>query len=75
MTKEEKSIVQEFALNMKARRDSLGISQEKLAELANLHRTYIGSLERVEKIPSLITVVKIANALHVDISQLINQSR
>ena len=74
MTKEEKQIVQHFAFNMKACREALGISQEKLAELANLHRTYIGSIERVEKIPSLITIVKIANALHVDVSQLINNS-
>jgi transcriptional regulator with XRE-family HTH domain len=74
MTKEEKHIVQQFAFNMKACRESLGISQEKLAELATLHRTYIGSIERAEKIPSLITVIKIANALHVDVSQLTNNS-
>lgn len=74
MTKEEKQIIQQFAFNMKACRESRGMSQEKLAEYADLHRTYIGSIERAEKIPSLITIVKIAKALHVDISQLINNS-
>lgn len=72
MTNEEKQIVLHFSLNMKACRESQGISQEKLAEYANLHRTYIGSIERGEKIPSLVTVVKIAKALKVDVSQLIN---
>lgn len=74
MTNEEKQIVLRFALNMKACREAKGISQEKLAEYANLHRTFIGSIERGEKIPSLVTVVKIAKALTVDITQLINIS-
>lgn len=54
MTNEEKQIVLRFALNMKACREAKGISQEKLAEYANLHRTFIGSIERGEKIPSLV---------------------
>lgn len=74
MTNEEKQIVLHFASNMKACRESQGVSQEKLAEYANLHRTFIGSIERGEKIPSLVTVVKIAKALKVDISQLINNT-
>lgn len=71
MTNEDKQIVSRFALQMKTSREEKGISQEKLAEYANLHRTYIGSLERAEKIPSLVTVVKIAKALNLDISKLI----
>lgn len=74
MTNEEKQIVLHFSSNMKACREFQGISQEKLAEYACLHRTFIGSIERGEKIPSLVTVVKIAKALKVDISQLINNS-
>lgn len=72
MTNEDKHIVSRFALNMKACREAKGISQEKLAEYAHLHRTYIGSIERVEKIPSLVTVVKISRALNMNISELIN---
>lgn len=74
MTNEEKQIVLHFAQNMKVCRESQGISQEKLAEFANLHRTFIGAIERGEKIPSLVTVVKVAKALKVDVSQLINNS-
>lgn len=69
---EERRILQTFAGNVKAYREALGISQEKLAEKADLHRTYIGSLERSEKTPSLITIVKISKALNVNVSQLIN---
>lgn len=72
MTKEEKRIVAEFAASMKKYRKRRGISQEKLAEYANLHRTYIGALERAQKIPSLITIVKISKALEVNIFDLIN---
>lgn len=72
MTKEEKRIVAEFAASMKKYRERRGISQEKLAEYANLHRTYIGALERAQKIPSLITIVKISKALEVSVFDLIN---
>ena len=72
MTKEDKQIISQFASRMKACREAQGISQERLAENAHLHRTYIGSLERCEKIPSLVTVVKISKALNIKISELIN---
>lgn len=41
MSIESKSILDIFARNVKKRRNELGISQEKLAELSGLHRTYI----------------------------------
>ena len=44
------------------------LSQEELADRCNIHRTYIGSIERGEKSPTLNTVEKIANGLNVDIS-------
>ena len=71
MTEEDKQIVSRFATQMRTNREAKGISQEKLAEFANLHRTYIGSIERAEKIPSLITIVKISKALNINISELI----
>ena len=71
MTEEDKQIVSRFATQMRTYREANGISQEKLAEYANLHRTYIGSIERAEKIPSLITIVKISKALNINISELI----
>lgn len=71
MTEEDRQIVSRFAVKMRERRVAKNISQEKLAEMANLHRTYIGSIERCEKVPSLITIVRIAKALDTDISELI----
>jgi len=46
------------------------LSQEELADRCGLHRTYIGSIERGEKSPTLNTMEKIANGLNIKISEL-----
>ena len=46
-------------------REDIGISQEKLAEMASLHRTYIGSVERGERNPSFKSLNKILKSLEV----------
>ena len=51
--------------NIKKYRREKGMSQETLAEKINLSVNYIGMLERSEKLPSLTTLIKIANALDV----------
>lgn len=56
---------------IKRRRLSLGLSQEKLAERANLHWTYIGGIERGERNVSLLNIVKIAKALKSRVSELL----
>ena len=48
-------------------RNILGLSQEQLAELAGVHRTYIGMVERAEKNITLRNIEKIAIALKTDI--------
>ena len=68
---EENNILQSFSERVRYFREKLGLSQEKLAEKAHLHRTYMGSLERAQKMPSLVTVVKLAKALKVNIAELI----
>lgn len=57
---------------MRALRAQLGLSQEALADLVNLHRTYIGSIERRERNVSLDNIEKIAQALGVDIADLLS---
>ena len=46
------------------------LSQEKLAEMADLHTSYIGQIERGLRYPSLKAVFKIADALNVKLSDL-----
>ncbi len=54
-----------FGRNVSTLRQSKGISQEKLAELAGLDRTYISSVERGKRNVSLLNIVRIASALGV----------
>ena len=51
-------------------RISQGLSQEKLAELAGCHPTYIGQLERGEKNATIESIEKISVALNVPLSKL-----
>ncbi len=61
--------------NLRALRKQLGLSQEKLAELAELHRTYIGAVERGEKNISAKNVEKIAGVLGVEPHQLLRPNQ
>lgn len=59
-----------FGNRVKKIRKDNKFSQEELAYKANLHRTYIGMIERAEKNITLININKIANALNVSINEL-----
>ena len=59
-----------FGHNVQKYRKELGLSQERLAELAGVHRTYIGMVERAEKNITLCNIEKIAKALNVEIKDL-----
>jgi len=52
-------------------RKNVGMSQEKLAEKADLHHNYIGELERGEKAATIDTLLKIAKALGVKVRDLV----
>jgi transcriptional regulator with XRE-family HTH domain len=52
-------------------RSQLGLSQEELAFKADLHRAYIGQIERGEKNLGLVNLERIANALNVKINVLL----
>jgi len=62
----------EFGTRIRALRKELALSQEELGEVAGLHRTYIGHLERGEVNPSLINILRVAKALKVDPSDLVS---
>ena len=59
-----------LAGNLRAVRKARGISQEELADLAGLHRTYVGSIERGERSPSLLNIARLALALKVKPGEL-----
>lgn len=59
-----------FGDRVRQLRKEKGISQEELSYKADLHRTYIGMIERAEKNLTLTNIEKIAKALDVDIKNL-----
>ena len=60
-----------FARLLRSERLARGISQEALAELAGLHRTYVGSVERGERNIAVDNMEALAKALNLDISDLL----
>lgn len=67
------SILKIFGRNVQKYRKERQLSQEKLAELARVHRTYIGMIERAEKNITLCNIEKIAIALEVEIKDLLER--
>lgn len=65
-------ILTRFGEKVRLLRKEKNLSQEELAEKAGLHRTYIGMIERAEKNITLINIEKIADALEISTSELLN---
>ena len=57
--------------NLKRLRQEKGLTQEQLAEITGLHRTYIGGVERGERNISLLNMERIARALGCPLSNLV----
>jgi len=64
------SICKKFGLSVKKYREKKGYSQEKLAEISGLHRTYISSIERGKRSISLNNIERIAKSLDIEIHEL-----
>jgi transcriptional regulator with XRE-family HTH domain len=64
-----------LADNIKAFRSKKGLSQEGLAEICGLHRTYIGSVERQERNVTLSTLEVLSAALEVSVPELLTKKK
>lgn len=64
-------ILNNFGQRIKLLRNKTGLSQEELANISGLHRTYIGMIERGEKNITLKNIEKLAISLKIDISELV----
>jgi transcriptional regulator with XRE-family HTH domain len=72
MTVERKqALLRRFGEAVRSRRVQIGLTQEQLAALAELDRTYVGGIERGGRNPSYLNLVKLARALRVTLSQLL----
>lgn len=68
--KHDDRVLIDFGNRVKNLRLSKGFSQEEFAFKANLHRTYIGMIERAEKNITLLNIAKVAKALDCNIKDL-----
>lgn len=64
-----------FGNRVRELRKEKKLSQEELAHRADLHRTYIGMIERAEKNITLLNIEKIANALEITLKQLFENEK
>ena len=65
-------IIVQFANKLKTIRAERGLSQEELALLCNIDRTYIGRIERLERKPTIVILDKIAKGLNIKLSELVD---
>jgi transcriptional regulator with XRE-family HTH domain len=66
----KRKILVAFGERVRELRKEKGFSQEELSFRADLHRTYIGMIERAEKNITLTNIEKIANALEITVSEI-----
>ena len=60
-----------FGKHLRRIREDKGLTQERLADLAGMHFTYIGQIERGRRNPSLINLERLAKALKIDAGKLL----
>lgn len=69
--KGKSKVLLDFAKKVRLRRYEMGLTQEELAERADFHVNYIGSIERGERNSSIESVVKLAKALKISPKDLL----
>lgn len=66
----EQAVMRKLGVRVRQLRDERNVSQERLAELANIHRTYISSIERGQQNISLTILIRLADSLGVSLETL-----
>ena len=66
----KKEVLIKFGKKVREKRTKLGLSQEELASRADVHRTYIGMIERPHKNITLFNIQKITGALNIKLSDI-----
>ncbi len=69
------SLIHIFATNVRKYRTEKGLSQEALADLSGLHRTYISAIERERRNISIDNIENIASALNIDAYLLLKNTK
>lgn len=71
MAQNRDKILRDFGRHLAQLRHDAGLTQEEVAERSGLHANYIGDLERGERNPTLITLLALAKAFGMSVSELI----
>ena len=74
MNLNDRRFLQDLGYRIRERRNALEMTQAELAEACGLHRTFIGSVERGERNLAIISLRRLAKALHVSIQDLFSRS-
>jgi transcriptional regulator with XRE-family HTH domain len=67
----DKNLLRAFGLALRQERQRIGVSQDTFSEMAGVHRTYVGSVERGERNLSLRNIAAFAKALGLPASKLL----
>ncbi len=67
-----KDVLKKIGLNFRIERTKKQLSQERFAEVANVHTNYIGKIERGEQNLTVKKIVELANSLGLSINKILN---
>jgi transcriptional regulator with XRE-family HTH domain len=67
-------VLKNIGESVRCRRRGVGLSQEKLAEVTDMHRNYIGKIERGEQNPTIYNLVLLAKALRCKVSDILRDA-
>jgi transcriptional regulator with XRE-family HTH domain len=75
MANDQEKAQKQLGVIIRNRRKEMGYSQEVFASYCGVHRTYMGAVERGERNISLMNIIRIANALNLQPSELLAMAK